>query len=295
MPPYQYSSSILPSGWTGSTYLNPSVRTYSDLTTRIKLQMGWPTLNVEVLDCAIHDNINIAIEMYSRYAGFTEEYLMFDSNEYVRGMGIQMDEVFSNLGSTFRTEQSEVSGRMFDYDLEDYRRVANVFTFDPVEYSGTDVLFTLDYVFASQVYFNYMQNFGGFDLITWQTLKEWLELRQKMFATQPQYIFDQRTQRLRLVPEPIKDNRRYIGIIGAYVEKPIRDLLPEQWVQKYSLALTKILTGQVRGKFTGVTLLGGGSINYTDLMQQGLSEKEKLESDLLDKPGEAPPMGFFVG
>jgi hypothetical protein len=295
MPPYTYSTSIVPSGWSGSSYLNPVVRTYEDLLRRTKLQLGWPIVNVEALDCAIYDNINIAIEMYSRYAGFTEEYLMFDSNQYVKGVGIQMDAVFSSLGATFRTETSAVSGRFFDYDIEDYRKVLNVFTFDPVEYSGTDVLFTLDYVFAAQTYFNYMQSFGGFDLVTWQVLKEWLELRQKMFATQPQFIFDQRRQTLRLIPEPNGDQRRYVGIIGAYVEKPIRDILPEQWVQKYTLALTKIMTGNIRGKITGATLLGGATINYNDLLSQGLEEKKQLEDDLLNKPGEAPPLGFFVG
>ena len=304
MAPYTYSTSIMPSGFNGSTYLNPVVRTYQDLTNRIKVQLGFPVFTLEALDCMIWDNISQGIEMYSRYAGFTEEYLMFDSAAYTKGMGIQMDQVFSYLGSTYRTDLSAVSGRFWDPDSGvadelgqrgDYRKVAGVFTFDPVEYSGVDALFSMDYIFASQVYFNYMQNFGGFDLVTWQVLKEWLKVRQKLFATDPQYIFDQRTQLLRLIPEPTTTTRRYIGIIGCYVEKPIRHLISEQWVQKYSLALTKLMVGNIRGKFGSVPLLAGGSINWNDLLSQGIAERDKLETDLLEKPGEAPGYGFFVG
>jgi hypothetical protein len=306
MSAYEYSGSIVPTGWGGSTYLNPAVRTYDDLTKRVKMQLGWPIMSVEVLDCGIYDNINIAIEMYSRYAGFTEEYLVFDSNAYTRGVGIRMDQVISYLSSTYKAGSAAVSGRFWDQDngvmdelqqRGDYRKVAGVFSFDSVNNSGVDVLFSLDYIFAAQTYFNYMQDFGGFDLVTWQVLKEWMELREKMFATKIHYMFDNRTQLLRLLPEPGANfTNRYIGIIGAYVEKPIRDLLPEQWVQKYTLALTKIMLGNVRGKFGGsINLLGGGTINYNDILSQGIAEKDKLEADLMEKPGEANPVSFFVG
>lgn len=300
---YQYSGSVIPSGWNGSTYLNPVVRTYTDLTQRIKLQLGWPIMSVEVLDCAIYDNINMAIEMYSRYAGYTEEYLVFDSQAYSRGNGIRMDQVFTYLGSTYRTQLSAVSASFYDFDAGipddqgvrgDYRKVSSVFSFDGVDRTGLDSLFTIDYIFASQVYFNYMQNFGGFDLVTWQTLKEWMEVREKLFSTKVHYMFNARSQMLKLLPEPTAQGR-YIGVIGCYVEKPIRQILPEQWVQKYALALTKILTGQVRGKFQGVTLLGGGAVNYNDILSQGLEERNKLETDLMEKPGEANPVSFFIG
>lgn len=303
MAAYEYSGSVVPTGWNGSTYLNPVVRTFEDLTKRVKIQLGWPIMTPEVVDCAIYDNINIAIEMYTRYAGFTEEYLVFDSEAYTRGMGIPMDRVFTYLGRTYATETSAVSGRFYDMDSGvpdvsgdrgDYRKVSGIFNFESVGYSGVDSLFTIDYIFASQIYFNYMQNFGGFDLVTWQTLKEWMELREKLFATKIRFMFDQRTQRLRLLPEP-KTTERYLGVIGVYVEKPIRDILPEQWVFKYTLALTKILTGNIRGKFTGVNLFAGGTVNYNDILSQGIAERDKLEADLMEKPGEAPPLGFFVG
>ena len=168
-------------------------------------------------------------------------------------------------------------------------------SFDPVEYSGTDYLFTLDYMYAQQTYFSHMMGNFGFDLVTWHVLKDWLELRAKLFATQPQVMFDKRTQRLRLIPEPTKAGNRYIGVIGAWVERPICQIISERWVYQYATALSMIQVGNIRSKFGQVALMGGGSIQWNDLLQQGTTMKDQLEKELQDRFGESMPLGIFVG
>lgn len=293
--PNSECGNIVPSGWEGSTNLNSVVSTYDDLTKRIKMQFGWPTVDVELCDQVIYDNINQALEWYSKYAGYTEEFLMFDSKEYVKGMGIKMDDVFSKLGRTYNTDQSAVSGRVYDYDLTDYRKVISVHTFEPVEYSGTDYLFTLDYMFAQQTYFSHMMGNFGFDLITWHVLKDWMELRSKLFATQPQVMFDKNTQWMRLIPEPTQNSTRYVGVIGAYVEKSICNMIAERWVYQYALALSQIQVGNIRSKFGQVSLMGGGALQWNELLQQGTTMKDQLEKELQDRFGESQPLGIFVG
>ena len=66
---------------------------------------------------------------------------------------------------------------------------------------------------------------------------------------------------------------------------------------QYSLALTKIVLGRIRGKFSGTTLFGGGTIN-ADMLNEGLKEKEELETKLYEGApgfGDAEPPMFFVG
>ena len=46
--------------------------------------------------------------------------------------------------------------------------------------------------------------------------------------------------------------------------------------------------------FSGVILFGGGQVNPTDLMTQGLEEKTKLEEELMNGYGEAEPPVFFI-
>ena len=101
-------TSILPDGYTGSTYLNNKITNYADLALRLKKALGYPRVEVEVTDSQLADFIDRAIEMYTRYAGYTEEYLVFDSNLYTSGVGIKLDELLtgdmcsgiSNIDST---------------------------------------------------------------------------------------------------------------------------------------------------------------------------------------------------
>jgi len=136
----------------------------------------------------------------------------------------------------------------------------------------------------------------GFDLVSWYTLKEWIDTREKLLAIRRDIKFDPRTQYMQMYPQPGGD--RFYGVLGCYLEKPIRDVIMEQWVYEYALALSMITIGRVRGKFGSVQLLGGGALNY-DMLQEGLGKKAELENKLLEgaSPGfgdTEPPM-FFVG
>jgi hypothetical protein len=136
----------------------------------------------------------------------------------------------------------------------------------------------------------------GFDLVSWYTLKEWIDTREKMLAIRRDVKFDPRTQYLQMYPQP--DDDRFYGVISCYLERAIRDVIMEQWVYEYALALSQIVIGRVRGKFGSVNLLGGGALNY-DMLQEGLTRKVELEAKLLE--GAAPGLGdseppmFFVG
>ena len=117
----------------------------------------------------------------------------------------------------------------------------------------------------------------GFDLLSWYTMKEFLDMREKVLATHRDISFDPRTQ---------------------YLERPLRDIVKEQWVYEYSLALSMITVGRVRGKFGQVNLLGGGSLN-ADILQEGLARKAELEEKLLEGSspgfGDTDPPMFFMG
>lgn len=286
----------------GSTNLNPKIKTYADLIRRIKMQLGWPVVQVEGCDEQIVDFIDQAIEWYTKYAGYTEEFLVFDSNLYKPGIGIKMDDVFSRLYCMQQNEprlsrdaakHSEHASYLTDYDLDSYRKVVNVFSWDEGGQNGGDFLFSMEYIFAQQTYFSYVLGNYGFDLVSWHILKDWIDTRERMFALTRRFDFNERTQMLRLLPEPTT-GQRFVGIIGAYVEKPIKDLIMERWIYKYALALTKIQVGNVRGKFGAVQLFGGGTVSI-EIGAQGLAEQEKLEAELMDGHGEVPPNKFFIG
>lgn len=410
-----------------STNLNSKIDSFNRLSDRVLRSLGYPTVNIEVHRDTLFENISIACEMFAKFAGYTQEYLLFDSQLYDKNHGIRLDHLFSlqnsdaltkaNLdntespdfttrvdntettsyitlstipktfftaasslsaalpqglsandiisktvydeiikvavtedthrigtaiiGSTFEigatntttvgllsglfikrpddsfTIQGSTSGapndfyagglhkrdsliNSYDYDLMDYRKVIAVQDFEEGSSTGINTLFTIEQTLAQQTYFSYAMGNYGFDLVSWYVLKEFLEMREKLLATKRSYTFDDRTQIMRLYPQPNSrtNDTRFYGVVPCYVERPIRDIIKEHWVYQYTLALTKISLGNIRGKYGNVTLFGGGTLNSSDFMSQGLAEKEKLETAIYEGApglGDAEPPMFFVG
>lgn len=516
---------ITPDGFSGSTYLNSVIETYADLALRVKKSLGYPQINVEVSDSQLGDFINRSIELYSKHAGYTEEYLIFDSNYYVKGSGIRLDTLLAGrcsddlsvedpttnllenpdcyftavtatsttetylgsavcniiagplsatgdnviitpsagqpwdfdvcdaesvivsplsaypsttlycsttgminvsagnvvlysgsaynvplscvtppltalwgcdvtqtshvsvydiprcaLNQTYLTilstdgnyiysticdtvlnsdgfipvtvgfynhytppepifgEYELTSNKIFsvaytasacsqsmpaklganvefyslstteltglsslsstsrmDYSLDNYRKIAGVFQFEAGSFTNTNILFNIDYAIAQKVFgqtsqFSNMSN-TGFDLVSYEILRQWIDMTNKILARKVYVRFDAKTQVMKLIPEPAPGSR-YCAAIGCYMERPIEDIINENWVFEYTAALTKIALGHIRGKFGSVSLFGGGVIN-ADIGAQGLAEKEKLEALLL-VGGEGPVLSPFL-
>lgn len=318
-----------------STDKNGIVTCYDSLAHRILYQLGYPTIQVEIHRNVLYDNISQAIESFSKYIGYNEEYIVFNSALYERGVGIRMDKLFSitpemralhdysyknlsssndtnlsALSSTFGRDMSlsaltgcqcdSVSGNYsFAWDADaskgagDYRKVISVFDFNEGSSNGINTLFTIEQSLAQQTYYNFALGNYGFDLVSWHICKEWLEMREKVLALKVHVRFDPRTQLLRLLPEP-SSNSGYYGLVGCYVERPIKDMVGEKMVFKHALALTKIVVGRVRERYTGQPLLGGGQ-NSVGLLQEGREELEKIEEMYLKQRGDTMPTDFFIG
>lgn len=284
--------SVLPANYRGGTTLNSQVSSYDDLSIRIQHQLGAPLINLEISDDQVYSNITDAIEYFTKWAGYTEEYLVFKSELYQRGIGLKMDDLFT---ASFEMRTSQVPGLSagFDYDLASQRKVIDVFDFFKGEDTGINTLFTLEQAMTQQIYSSYMIGNFGFDLVTWEILKGFIDTRSKVLAMKEQVIFDARTQLMRLIPEP-RPAHTFYGVVGCYVERPIKDLIRERWIQKYALALTKISIARVREKYTGTNLFGGGSPNAGSLLSEGINEKEKLEQELMNSYQDALPAMFFL-
>lgn len=367
-----------------STNLNNKIETFNDLSDRITRSLGAPLITLEIHRDQLYQNIQLAIEYFTKYAGFTKEFLIFDSNLYEKNKGIRIDHLYTlaktdltnpekiakasrytspnfivenpdtvyvsitslpnsffstssalstlfteglyeleivdntlynslttyntSLTGSFKESRKKIQtiqgepiaahqyANVFDYDAMDYRKVIAVTDFEEGSNTGINTLFTLEQTLAQQTYFSYALGNYGFDLVSWYSLKEWLDTREKVLATRKDFKFDERTQYLQMYPQP--GSSRFYGVISCYVERPIRDVIKEQWVYEYACALTKIIIGRVRGKFTNVNLLGGGVLNAA-ILEEGIREKKELEEKLLTGAsaglGDADPCLFFIG
>ena len=265
------------------------------LAERIFFQLGAPLINLEVACVATYDMIAYAIEQFTRFTPGTEEILIFDSDLYTGGQGIKLDTLINatpELSSATSTFQSG-----WDYDLNGYRKVIDIFDFTEGSNEGVNTLFTIEQSLAQQMHFAYSLGSKAFDLITWHVLKDWLKTREKLFAMKQYCRFDPRTQVLRITPDPkLGSNMHYYAAVGVYLERPIKDLVKERWVMEYAKALIKLSVANTRGKFGGTQLFGQGTIQYQELMAQGKEEKKALEDELKGGFSEVQePPKFFLG
>lgn len=322
-----------------SSNLNSIMNSYERVGQRICRTLGAPMVNLEIHEDQLNEFISIAAEMFTRFAGYTREYLVFDSDLYEKDKGIRLDILFSlsrDFNSRLELENSNKDiqkaysiGKMvigdpnspwiyqvakqnnvgkevldlmnsYDYLMDSYRKVISVTDFEEGSSSGVNTLFTIEQTMAQQTYFSYSMGNYGFDLISWYVLKNWLETREKTLALRRDIQFDERTQYMRITPQPKMGSSpsRFYGAVSCYVERPLSDIIKEPWVYQYATALTKIAIGNVRGKYTGTALFGGGQINYNDLLSQGLKEKDALEQMLYTGAsagmGSSEPPLFFI-
>ena len=319
---------VLPPNYKGGTNLNPQVVTYEDLSIRVQRQLGAPLINLELTDEQMYDCITDAIEYFTKWAGYTEEYLIFDSKLYVPGIGIKVDDLINKTHKTTPRLQTTTASSVvttitttvasslsadwdgttasalltcttvenldYDDDLASFRKVIDCFEFSKGEDTGINTLFTLEQSMAQQIYSSYMIGNFGFDLITWEVLKGFIDTRNKVLAMTPHFRFDAREQLLKIIPEPT-ENHTYMGIVGCYIERPIKHLISERYVQKLALAKMKIAIARVREKYTGTNLCGGGSVNSQSLLSEGIAEVEKYEQEIRESYIDNTPPTFFIG
>lgn len=316
-----------------STNLNNKIQSYERLGQRICRSLGAPLVNIEIHADQLNEFIGMACEMFTKFAGYTQEFLVFDSSLYESGKGLRLDVLFSltknfDFRAKFKNVSSDIRemyniGKMvigdpsnpylyqvfdqtnpatlellnsYDYLIDDYRRVMDVVDFEEGSNNGINTLFTIEQSLAQQTYFSYALGNYGFDLISWTVLKNWLDTREKVLALRYDTKFDSRTQYMQMIPEP-SSSKKFYGILTCYVERPLVDIIKEPWVYQYALALTKIAIGQVRGKYTGTQMFGGGTINAS-ILEDGKAEKTELERKLYEGApglGDAEPPTFFVG
>ena len=291
--------SVIPNRFHGSVTFNSKVKTYDHLAQRIKRALGAPLIDIEISSEQIYELIDISLEFFTKFAGETEEYLIFRSDLYVPKVGLPIARMFStspDMYNPINPDDTTTVGlsACFDYDLGDYRRVVDVFSFDQGNNSGVNTLFTIENTIAQQAYFGHLLGNVGYDLITWQTLKTWLDTREKLLGLMPYMRFDADNQILKIIPEPSR-NSVYFGLLGCKVQKPIKDLISQLWVYRYTLAQAKITIAHVRGKYQGTNLFGGQTVNSADLMSQGLKEKDELEKELISDSIDRHPPRFFLG
>lgn len=134
-------------------------------------------------------------------------------------------------------------------------------------------------------------------------------------STEPDYQYNKVAKRLVLIPEPrfhhmqhgvppyhseinphghLTHHDFHHGIpmvLEVECEQKLEELYCVEHVRRLTLAYAKIMLGQIRNKFTGINLPGGGSVNG-DIGNEGKEELQQIMENLRSECAGMPEVYF---
>jgi len=224
-------------------------------------------VKLEINAATLQDCVNEAIEYYLQYTTMDSNYMTIDLSLGSIGDG--------------------------GIKLPDY--VKGVFSLDvDVRGHGINTLFTIE----NQLYMYGYYNFRNFDLVSWELVSEWLEMKDRILGQKINYRFDHRTRQLYTIPKKLRDYSENApgpyGVIGVYTNPPAEALWNKPWVRKYIVAAARVRAGETRKKYGPTNLLGGGNIDGQEWVTRGTEDLKDLMEELQEHNMDNEPVDFFI-
>lgn len=249
-----------------STYLDYALQTKDQLKTYILENLGHPLITVEITDSQLEICINDAVEYFTKYCMQDQDFVAQNLSGYVENVGITLP---GNITGIFALDDMSVS-----------------------TYGDFNTLFSIPNSMLNSGMLSIPYSDTGLGWINWELFQQNLDMMKRMLGGGFQFEYNPRNKILKLFPDPTKENLQGSIVFGVNVIRPETMQYGEEWVKKYSLALSKIIVGRVRSKYSGVQLLGGGNLD-TSILEEGKSERDQLMNDL--RASEQGPYGFWMG
>ena len=236
-----------------STFINQQIKSKQECFDWILSMLGYPLVTAELTEVHLNTALSNAIQLYTEYAYFPDQYILEYLSNYEPGKGINLSKY--NVAGV--TEISVGTNSLMFYDWP--------FMMNRAGYQGSGTLA------------------GSF--ITFHNMVEFREMVTRLCALEYDFNYSRFTKYLTLFPDPTKkilgagDGRGIPMVMTVQVEPPLWELYGDRFVRAIALANAKIILGQIRSKFQGITLPGGGNIS-ADILSEGKEELEKLEEKL---------------
>lgn len=125
---------------------------------------------------------------------------------------------------------------------------------------------------------------GTFDILTYHLLANYQSIVAKLFASDFQFQWSERT---RVLAIQRKIGRQERVLIDAVIERTEQDLFTDRmtknWIENWALSEAKIMLGETRGKYQSLPGAGGSvSLNAADLKNEAIAMQQVLRQELDD-------------
>lgn len=237
-----------------------------DLAHAIRLQLGYPVVEVELTKEHLDKSIQVAVEELRRLAA-----------PYHRGFmklnivpGIQRYVLTNKTPGIIQPNGTETG---YDHVVQvmGVYRVTSAFM---TSAHGSGIF--------GQVVLQHLYNMGTFDLLSFHLVSQYIEQLEHLFASRLTFSWNETNRTIWLHQ---MFSQRETAIMDVAVERTVQDLLTDRftkrWIERYALAHARATLAEMRGKFSTLPGAGGGvSLNASDLMTKANEEMEKLTMEL---------------
>ena len=248
-----------------STFIHKQIQSKQECFDWILSMLGYPLVTAELNESHLNTALSNALQTYTEYAYYPDQYILEWTAHYDKELGFDLSKY--NVASVSEIEVGRRDMCWFDWPMFTNKR--------GYQGSGTWA--------------------GSF--ITYHNLVEFREMARRLLAADYDFTYSRKTKYLTLFPPPpippkrelmpfpqdppehIKKRMGVPVVITAQIEPPLWELYGEMMVRRLALAWAKIILGQIRGKFEGITLPGGGNVSK-EIGTEGKEELEKLEEKL---------------
>lgn len=238
-----------------ATYASFQIQDYDTMVEWIKTQFGYPLIQVELTDDMIRKCINDAVEVYTEYVTYDEQYLGLDLSTYQEDTGIQLP---SNVCGIFSLHDEGTGGNVNTlFSIPNQMWNAGTYPIQKIGGAG-----------------------GAGQWISYEIAMQGLKMTRIMLGGGYHWNFNERTKYLKLTPDPAKEGvgENYI-VVGCYTTRDEDQVYGERLCKRLALAYCKKILGKVRGTFQNVPLLAGANVNET-IGEEGDNEEEALMEEL---------------
>lgn len=230
-----------------------------DMAENILLELGYPTIQVELTKEQLDFCIDQALQVIRRSSstGYERVYFFMDL------MPGQQHYIMSDKAVGF----NKIVNIMGLY------RMTSAFL-GTAEGQGV----------YGQLVLQHLYQMGTFDLVSYHIINEYVELMEKLFAANLMYKWDERKRRLSIQQNLWRKERI---LVDATIERTEQDILGDRllnnWIQTWATAEARMILAEIRGKYQSLPGAGGGiALNASDLRQQANADFEKCWQELDD-------------
>ena len=236
---------------------------------KIKRNLGYPIIKVELSDQQIIDNVDKARSKFIKWA-----------------VGQATQEVYFT---------KSLSAGITEYDMPG--GCIEVLNYEMESSGGINTLFTIENYLYQAGLFDLMNVSGyGYNLISYHIALDFLEMLDRYTVDSYNFKYHKYQNILEIQPPPILNGYTSLEnicgfiLIRAYfisgstltnwegLDSDSNDLYTVTWIEEYATALSKITLGLIRRKFASFSAMGnqGISLDGDSLVAEGIAEKEQL-------------------